>query len=55
MSKRSFTILFCFLFSGFFALSSCDDIIEYSPKVGASLNWGYTNNTFRRLPEHYPK
>ncbi len=26
-----------------------------TPKAGASLNWGYTNNTFRRLPEHYPE
>ncbi|MBN2167038.1 MAG: hypothetical protein JW717_12225 [Marinilabiliaceae bacterium] len=23
-------------------------------KSGVSINWGYTNNTFSSLPEHYP-
>jgi hypothetical protein len=26
-----------------------------TPKAGVSLNWGNTNNTFRRLPAHYPE
>lgn len=26
-----------------------------TPKAGVSLNWGNTNNTFRRLPDHYPE
>lgn len=25
------------------------------PRAGFSLNWGNTNNTFRRLPAHYPE
>lgn len=23
-------------------------------KAGLSVNWGYTNNTFNKLPPHYP-
>ncbi len=26
-----------------------------TPKAGVSINWGNTNNTFRRLPAHYPE
>jgi hypothetical protein len=26
-----------------------------TPKAGVSINWGNTNNTFRRLPPHYPE
>jgi hypothetical protein len=26
-----------------------------TPKAGVSINWGHTNNTFRRLPPHYPE
>lgn len=26
-----------------------------TPKAGVSVNWGNTNNTFRRLPAHYPE
>ena len=26
-----------------------------TPKAGVSVNWGSTNNTFRRLPAHYPE
>lgn len=28
--------------------------ISFIPTIGASINWGYTNNTFNKLPEHYP-
>jgi len=26
-----------------------------NPTAGISVNWGHTNNTFNRLPEHYPE
>ncbi|MBI9064442.1 MAG: hypothetical protein JEZ14_20825 [Marinilabiliaceae bacterium] len=26
-----------------------------NPTAGISVNWGHTNNTFDRLPEHYPE
>lgn len=25
----------------------------FTPKAGLSVNWGYTNNTFHKLPPHY--
>jgi hypothetical protein len=27
---------------------------DFVPKAGFSLNWGYTNNTFNKLPSYYP-
>lgn len=27
---------------------------HFYPKIGLSVNWGHTNNTFNKLPEHYP-
>lgn len=28
---------------------------SFIPTAGASINWGYTNNTFNKLPRHYPE
>lgn len=28
---------------------------HFWPKAGLMINWGNTNNTFRRLPPHYPE
>jgi hypothetical protein len=28
--------------------------ISFIPTAGLSINWGFTNNTFRKLPKHYP-
>ncbi len=28
--------------------------ISFVPTAGISINWGFTNNTFRKLPKHYP-
>lgn len=27
---------------------------HFVPKAGLSVNWGHTNNTFNKLPQHYP-
>lgn len=27
---------------------------NFTPKAGVSINFGYTNNTFQKLPAHYP-
>ena len=27
---------------------------HFYPKAGLAINWGHTNNTFNKLPEHYP-
>lgn len=29
--------------------------LSFIPTVGLSVNWGYTNNTFNKLPSHYPE
>jgi len=31
------------------------DRLSFIPTVGLSINWGYTNNTFNKLPSHYPE
>lgn len=28
---------------------------SFIPTLGLSINWGYTNNTFNKLPSHYPE
>lgn len=28
---------------------------NFTPKAGVSINFGHTNNTFQKLPAHYPK
>lgn len=28
--------------------------LNFSPTAGMAVNWGYTENTFHKLPEHYP-
>lgn len=29
--------------------------LRFAPIAGISVNWGYTNNTFQQLPDHYPE
>ena len=28
--------------------------LHFKPTAGLAINWGYTKNTFHKLPEHYP-
>lgn len=28
--------------------------LRFTPTAGMAINWGYTKNTFHKLPEHYP-
>jgi len=28
---------------------------HFKPKIGLSINWGNTHNTFKKLPDHYPR